>query len=293
MLAPLWIMFALVGDEAGVTPPLEPIGRLEHAAIREASGIVASRRHAGVFWVHNDSGHLPVVYAVRRDGSLLRQYTVAAPNLDWEDIASDDDGHLYLGDIGNYRQLLRVRAIYRIDEPDTVERADRGAPLAVTKTWYYTYPPGGRFDAEGLFIDRGRAVVVSKTQDGRPAGLFALPLDADASLAAPAVLRPIGTLAGFVEPATGAALAPGGRRLAVCSYKVVRVYGREATGSDKWGLLATLPYEADGVEAVTWDGDDLILASEGRTLYRIRAATWRAFTGKSGVPRSSPDPEPD
>jgi hypothetical protein len=293
MLAPFLMMLALVGDDPDVTAPLEPIGRLGHAAVREASGIAASRRHAGVFWIHNDSGNPPALYAVRRDGSLIREYTVAAPNLDWEDIAGDDEGRLYVGDIGNNGLLLRVRAIYRIDEPDPAAGADAGAPLALTKAWYYTYPQGGRFDAEGLFIDGGRAVVVSKTQDGQPAGLFALPLDADAPLGAPVALRPIGTLAGFVEPATGAALAPGGRRLAVCSYKVVRVYGRAAAGSDEWDLLATVRYEADGVEAVTWDGDDLILASEGRSLYRISAAAWRTHTAKPSAPCFCPDSELD
>src|SRR5262249_52828794 len=35
--------------------PMRPVGRLEHPAICEASGIVKSRRHPGIFWVHNDS----------------------------------------------------------------------------------------------------------------------------------------------------------------------------------------------------------------------------------------------
>ncbi|MFO0950915.1 MAG: hypothetical protein U0835_07120 [Isosphaeraceae bacterium] len=62
---------------------------------------MASRRHPGVFWVHNDSGNPPRLFAVRVDGSLIREYAVQAPNVDWEDIAVDDEGHLYLGDIGN------------------------------------------------------------------------------------------------------------------------------------------------------------------------------------------------
>jgi hypothetical protein len=275
-LAPLWLLLALVGDDRDVTVPLEPIGRLEHAAIREASGIVASRRHAGVFWVHNDSGNAPALFAVRRDGTLVGQFAVAAPNLDWEDIASDGEGHLYVGDIGNNGLVLRVRAIYQIDEPEPAPAA--AAPLAVKRAWYYTYAPGGRFDAEGLFIDGGRAVLVAKTFDGRPARLFALPLDADAPLTAPAVPRPAGSLDGFVEPATGAALAADNRRLAICSYTVVRVYQRDQPSGDDWNLRATVACEADGVEAVTWDGDDLILASEGRALYRIDAAHLRKPT---------------
>src|SRR5262245_64749541 len=103
----------------GVPPAtLEPLGKFDARIIPEASGIVRSRRHPGIFWVHNDSGNPPALFAVRRDGSLVREYQVAAPNIDWEDIATDDHGHLYLGDIGNNEGRLPLRTIYRLDEPD-------------------------------------------------------------------------------------------------------------------------------------------------------------------------------
>ncbi|MEO6810963.1 MAG: hypothetical protein ABI353_17770, partial [Isosphaeraceae bacterium] len=90
-VAPLLIvaLVALAEPQA-----LESMGRLEHPAIREASGIVASRRHPGVFWVHNDSGNPPALFAVRRDGSLIQEFAVGVPNVDWEDVATDDNGHL-------------------------------------------------------------------------------------------------------------------------------------------------------------------------------------------------------
>src|SRR3954468_6307892 len=89
--------------------PLERLGRLDHPAIREASGIVASRRHPGVFWVHNDSQNPAALFAVRRDGSLVGEFTLGVPNVDWEDIAADDQGHLYLADTGNNGGLLPIR----------------------------------------------------------------------------------------------------------------------------------------------------------------------------------------
>src|SRR3954471_13095062 len=115
MVAPLLIVLALTrGNPAA---PLEPIGRLEHPPIRETSGIVASRRHPGIFWAHNDSGNPPALFAVRRDGTLVREYAVNVPNIDWEDIATDDDGHLYLGEIGNNGRRLPFRAIYPLPRP--------------------------------------------------------------------------------------------------------------------------------------------------------------------------------
>ncbi|MBX6313017.1 MAG: hypothetical protein IRY99_08905, partial [Isosphaeraceae bacterium] len=110
MRLPTILVLALLvpGDPKG----LEQLGRMDHPAIREASGIVKSRRHRDLFWVHSDSGNPPLLFAVRRDGTLVRTYRVAAPNLDWEDIAADNEGHLYLGDIGNNDGLLPLRAIY-------------------------------------------------------------------------------------------------------------------------------------------------------------------------------------
>ena len=53
-----WGMVFWLGFVAG--PPMERTGRLDDPAIVEASGIVASRKHRGIFWVHNDSGNPPM-----------------------------------------------------------------------------------------------------------------------------------------------------------------------------------------------------------------------------------------
>ena len=76
--------------------PLEHLGRFDLRVVPEASGIVKSRRHPGIFWVHNDSGNSPTLFAIRRDGTIVREFHVAVPNVDWEDIASDGEGHLYV-----------------------------------------------------------------------------------------------------------------------------------------------------------------------------------------------------
>ena len=110
-------------------------GRLDERRIPEASGIVKSRRHAGIFWVHNDSGNPPLLFAIRGDGRIVRQFRLAIPNIDWEDIAIDDQGHLYLGDIGNNTGALPLRVIYRIDEPDPNAQADK--PISASAVTFY------------------------------------------------------------------------------------------------------------------------------------------------------------
>jgi hypothetical protein len=259
---------------AGPPSPLEALGRFDPRAVPEASGIVKSRRHPEIFWVHNDSGNPPALFAIRRDGTIVREFRLAVPNIDWEDIAADDDGHLYVGDIGNNGSLLAIRAIYRIDEPDPGAAAT--GPLRPRSASFYRLPKDDRFDAEGLFVDGGSAIVVSKRHDGREAELFAVPLEPPAPLLRPAAPRPIGVLPGFVEPATGASLSPDGKLLAVSSYAVLRVYRRAR--DRPWDGVAEVRYDPSSVEGIAWDGLDLILVSEGRGVDRVAEAVWKSST---------------
>src|SRR5262249_47249846 len=153
---------------------------------------------------------------------LVREFAVGVANIDWEDIATDDAGHLYIGEIGNNDNRLPLRAIYRLDEPDPA--VPREKPLPVTLASYYKFPPGGRFDAEsrvrgGARADprakarpppRGRAV----RRPARPAGQGAPsgPAEADRPpggfLRAGHGRRPVGRL-----PAAGRLLVRRGPRL--------------------------------------------------------------------------------
>jgi len=136
------------------------IGRLAHPAIRESSGIVSSRKQAGTYWTMNDSGNPPRLYAVDATGRSLGVLTIAgARNVDWEDIAIDEDGKLYVGDFGNNSRRRRVLTIYVIPEPDP-RKAARAAVEAKVR---FRYPDGhGPFDCEAMFVRKGRAYLITK-----------------------------------------------------------------------------------------------------------------------------------
>ena len=263
-----WLLIFLGSEPA---PPVVT-GKLAAPEIREASGIVKSRKFPGIFWVHNDSGNPPLLFAVRADGTLVRTYKVGAANVDWEDIATDDLGHLFLGEIGNNDGRLPLRAVYRIDEPDPSVPPGKD-PLPINLASYYTFPRAGRFDAESLFVEGKHAYLVSKRFDSKPAALFRISIDPPSSLVWPALPERVGDLEGCIEPATGADLSSDGKRLAVVTDAAARVYERDKKG--RWTLRSTVPFRARDVEAICWDGLDLVLASEDRTIYRIAEATWK------------------
>ncbi len=268
------LLAALLVADGPKPVTLERVGRLEHPAIGEASGIVKSRKYPGVFWVHNDSGNAPRLFAVRRDGGLIREYMVKIPNVDWEDIAIDNAGHLYLGEIGNNEGRLPLRAVYMLDEPDP--NLDTAPALKVITACYYLMSRENRFDAEGLVIDGDRALIVSKTFDSRDAEVFSIPFAPPAPLMKPAKPKLTATLRGFTSPVTGASLTPDGKWLAVCATDLVGVYERSKDAT--WTPLFLQKFRpSDGqVEAITWDDADLILTGEGRQMLRLPAKVWQA-----------------
>ena len=253
--------------------PLERVGTLADPAIREASGIVASRRHPGIFWVHNDSGNAPQLFAVRLSGELVRSYRVAIPNIDWEDITTDDSGHLYLGDIGDNKQILPVRVIHKINEPDPTIDTGTRSPLLVVSSHYFRYPDRQPRDAEGLVVHGDHAFVVTKRADRQPAQVYRIPLHQPAPLLRPLNLEYVGILPGCVERVTGAALTHDGQRLAVVTDTSVRIF--EQVSDKGWQPVGFGPFVASNVEAITWDGNSLILASEDRSIYRLSKDQWQ------------------
>ena len=114
-------------------------------------------------------------------------------------------------------------------------------------------------------------MIVAKTFDGREAELFAIPLE-PARAADPPGDRPSGSarFPASPSPPPGPTSRPtaGGWRSA--RYDVVGVY-RRRRAADDWKLLApSRSGPSDQIEAIAWDGDDLILAGEGRGVYPDR-----------------------
>ena len=202
------------GGSSGSRPKFK-LGRIDHKAITESSGLAASRRHPGVYWTHNDSGNGAFVFAISREGNFLAEYPLErVRNNDWEAIATDDQGRLYIADIGN-NELKRDRAIvYRLDEPDPSAAGPKGKgqALRVNQVWRLNYP-GKPFDAEGFFVHQGKGYVVSKLLNGKNAGLYRFDV---AAAGGEATLEHVCDLP-IRSPVTDASLSPDGARLAVLS----------------------------------------------------------------------------
>ena len=139
--------------------PGKCVGILETDLVREASGIVASRRNAGVLWVHNDSGDTAQLFAIDTKAKLLGVCVISGIwARDWEDIAvgpgpEPEQHYLYIGDIGDNLGRRPSIKVHRLPEPqvDTSQTFGRMSVRAI-ETIALTYPDGPR-DAETLLLD--------------------------------------------------------------------------------------------------------------------------------------------
>ncbi len=251
---------------------LTEIGSLSKRDIAETSGMVQSRKHPGVFWIQSDSNNPANIHAIRANGKVVATFPIAVPNVDWEEISADDDGRLYISDTGNNGLKLPIRVIHRVKEPDP--GSPSSTPLPVEKSYFYQFKSkDDRFDCEAIFLTKHHIYLIEKLRNDKEPRLYRLSLDEPGTLLKPAIPERLGKLDEFTEPVTGASRSFDGKRVAVVSTSATRIYDWQDGG--RLTLRATVRYKERHIEAIAWDGDDLILATESGELFRLAATDWR------------------
>jgi len=288
---PAWALGA-----AAAGPGATETHEIQAKEISESSGLVASRRHPGVFWTHNDSGDSPRIFAIDRLGAKLAEYAVeGAQHVDWEDIAIDDAGELFLGDFGNNRNDRRDLRVYVIPEPDPTRsgsiRVDRVLPFRYADQRDDAGSKSSDFDCEAMIYHDGALYLFSKHRGNTRTKLYRLPIGVRGVSGDEVALEPQGTLELGSPSAfgvvTAADLRADGRYVALLTYLCVFIYERRGNQLFPTGPVARIEFDTSvtrQAESVAWDGDALIIGNEQRRLFRLERplapSLWR-FPPKS------------
>src|SRR5687768_3420859 len=92
-------------------------GTIRHLAMKESSGLAASKQYPGIVWTHVD-GSSRFLFAMQTNGTYIRSFPVGASFVDWEDIIADNSGNLYLADTGSDGDPRSHVKIHRVREPN-------------------------------------------------------------------------------------------------------------------------------------------------------------------------------
>jgi hypothetical protein len=169
----LFFLFVLTGlNSAAQTLIVQELCDLP-SAVSETSGLENGPN--GWFWTHNDSDSPEVLYCVDTLGNLQRTVTVVGdPNVDWEEIAKDNAGNLYIGNFGNNSLNRTDLHIVKIPSIDTCTSV-----AYVTDTIHFSYPDQyefppngsyGNFDMEAMFWHQDLLHLFSKDRSNPSTG---------------------------------------------------------------------------------------------------------------------------
>ena len=252
-------------------------GTVASSSLAEISGIAASRRTAGVFWVHNDSGDTARVFAIGADGRDLGEFALSgATAVDWEDIAAGPGpvsgvAYLYLADIGDNAKARASVQVYRVREPSVNPSVAPGPAqtLGGVATLTFTYPDGPH-DAEALVVDptTGELFVVTKDLVGGVAQVFRAP--ANLAGGTTTALTQVATVSlGLGRGVTGADVTPNGDVVALRTYVSVVLFPRPSGQSlgqafSRASCAGAAPAFGSGTPASEPQGEALGFTRDGR-----------------------------
>lgn len=251
---------------------LQAAASLKSSEINESSGLVASRRFPGLYWTHNDSGDTADIFAVDGQGKLVGKPVrlLGATNVDWEDIAADEAGNLWIGDFGNNLNARTDLCLYVLPEPDpTVEdRARVTRRIAIRFPDQTLFPPRRwEYDAEALFVAFGKPYVLTKHRGSSTTKLYRLD-EEDDGFSAPLTLVGTFDIGGMV---TAADASPDGGRIAVLTYSALWLFDARAGDDYFGGRIRWLPIWAGQCEGICLDADgSIVIGNEQGQLFRLQ-----------------------
>jgi len=267
---------------------LEKVAHFKHPEISESSGLVISRWWPDVMWTHNDSGDSSRIFATDLQGNAIMPRFVTpetymgvsignAVNVDWEDIATDNEGNLYIAACGNNANMRRDLAIYKIREPDPhtaiTTRYHQVYPFAFPDQ--ESFPPKMRnFDCEALFWANGTLYLLSKNRDDKFTKLYRFESLKHDEMNIPTLVDEFEV----IGQVTAADAMDDGSRIAVLTYDNVWVFelsGVESAYEDDWlkgktYYLKTIQENVKQCEAIAFiDSETLLITNEQAEIFQL------------------------
>ncbi|MFT5885922.1 MAG: hypothetical protein ACI9IP_002386 [Arcticibacterium sp.] len=227
--------------------------------VNESSGL--SMADSSTFWTHNDSGGDNALYMVNKRGQLIDSLLVHHHiNIDWEDLAKDDSGNLYIGDFGNNQNTRKDLAIIKIKDGKSEE-------IKFSYSHQSAFPPKKReFDSEAFFHFNGQLHLFTKSWEKKNLVTkhYTIP-----DIAGTYALTPKNILA-LNEPVTSADISPDKKTFVLLTYGKILLFRIENKEIDFSTPLACLKTRRKQTEAIAFDGNNkLLMTNEQGELFEI------------------------
>ena len=239
------------------------IGKLPIAA-NESSGLAKGKKPDS-FWTHNDSGGKSELYEINSGGKLLSVKQIEnAPNIDWEDLATEPDGTIYIGDFGNNSNTRKPLNIYKLgNEKSNVEK------ITFNYADQKDFPPlpnQQNYDCEAFFYNNKNLYLFSKRgiKTTHYVKLYQL-----ASQPGDYSISPIDSIQ-IKTQVTSADISPDGKTFALLTYGKVLLFGIEDNKINFKKPLGCFKLVKKQSEALIFlNNTDMLITNEQRQIFRV------------------------
>jgi len=232
--------------------------------IQESSGIEVIPGQEN-YITHNDAGNQPELYEINASGKLVNTHKLKLPNVDWEDLARDNKGNLYICDTGNNSNKRNDLAIYKVSfqdlqKPEAIRFSYEDQPEKTSKKDKLS------FDSEAIFWSDGNLYLITKDRNGENEARVYQLSDKPGTQTA----KKLGSIK-LKDAITGATISPDGSIVALLSEEKIHLF-RNVDSPARFfeGEAEEIPIGGAGqTEGITFKDDNtLILTSEGGNLYQ-------------------------
>ncbi|WP_428667894.1 hypothetical protein [Runella sp.] len=225
--------------------------------LRETSGL-ALGKEARTFWTHNDGDNPAELYEVNDTGKVKMVLKLPQfKNIDWEDLAQDNKGHLYIADLGNNTNQRKDLVIHKINPNELTSYEAIHVSYADQKA--FPPPPDQRnFDCEATVWHQNKLYLFSKNRStsNRLVKMYAIP--DTAGTYKPSPIDSVYSKA----MVTSADVSPDGKTLALLTYGKILFFD-VSKGMNFRKPLYCLKFAQGQTEAILFiNNDDFIITNE-------------------------------
>ena len=150
--------------------------------LNEVSGIEITL-NSEIIWMVNDSGNKPILYGVNKNGHIVKQIKIKEKNRDWEDLTTDPQGNIYIGNFGNNDNDSENLSVLKISKDSLNANLDSITPEIISFRYpeQIKYPPKKskrHFDCESFFFYKDSLYLFTKSRYSKEYGktnLYQLP----------------------------------------------------------------------------------------------------------------------
>ena len=251
-------------------------------SLNEVSG-TETTPFTNLIWMLNDGGNKPRLYGLNDKGKIINELKINAKNHDWEDLTSDSQGNLYIGDFGNNANKRENLTILKINK----ESLNSDNKVAIERISFrfedqHKFPPKNKkryFDCEAFFHFNDSLYLFTKSRvknDFGKTNLYKLSAKKGSHVAK--FIGSFNTCSDDMQCwITSADISDDGRQLVLLTPKSIWLFTDFKGDAFFEGTITELPFNyVSQKEGVCFKGDNTLLITdekahgEGGNLYEFK-----------------------